>query len=54
MMMEGLQVLAAFGIFGFMIRVERRLTRIETTCGLRKAKGECDENGKGDGFHAEI
>lgn len=44
-MIEAVQLLVAFGIFGFMVRVEGRLTRIETTCGLRKKNGECDRAG---------
>ncbi len=39
-MIEGLQLLVAVGIFGWMIRIERRLTAIETTCGLRNAAGK--------------
>jgi len=41
--MEIIQILVAFGIFGYLIKIEHRISKVETYCKLRS--GQCgDEN----------
>jgi len=40
---EVIQILVAFGIFGYLIKIEHRISKVETYCKLRS--GHCaDEN----------
>jgi len=40
---EIIQILVAFGIFGYLIKIEHRISKVETYCKLRS--GQCgDEN----------